>query len=233
MATEKKAVRVEDQISTFLTETQRIQQQYELERISTKCFAQNPYQVLSLPFTATPNDISKQFRTLSLIIHPDKVEPEQKDTAQKVFYILNNAKLTLTETDKRIAFDEVVQQAREVVSTKQQSNVQKKPLSDQEVDELINDEIKEILIERAWEHRQSVKAAALAAERAEAERQQQIKQREETTKEIKELDDEDKRETRAQSWRNFANKSGGRLNKRPPPSTAPQFSASNPVKRAR
>lgn len=233
MATEKRAVVLEEQVANFLTETQLIQQEYELERIANKCFQQNPYDVLALPITATPNDIAKQFRTISLIIHPDKVNPELKPTAEKVFNILNNAKLTLTETDKRLVLDEIVQEAREVVSIRLQAQKEKKALSDEEMDKLINDEIKEILIERAWKQRQSLKAAALAAERAEAERQEKIKQREETIKEVKELDDEDKRESRVQSWRNFMNKPGNRMNKRPPPSTAPQFSATNPTKRAK
>lgn len=40
-------------------------------------FKLNPYERLNLRFTATPEDIRKQFRKLSLMVHPDKCKHAQ------------------------------------------------------------------------------------------------------------------------------------------------------------
>jgi DnaJ family protein C protein 8 len=40
-------------------------------------FKLNPYERLNLRFTATPEDIRKQYRKLSLMVHPDKCKHSQ------------------------------------------------------------------------------------------------------------------------------------------------------------
>lgn len=40
-------------------------------------FKLNPYERLNLRFTATPDEIRKQFRKLSLMVHPDKCKHAQ------------------------------------------------------------------------------------------------------------------------------------------------------------
>ena len=51
----------------------------EVERILS-CFKLNPYEHLNLTFEATEDDIKKQYRKLSLLVHPDKnAHPRAKD----------------------------------------------------------------------------------------------------------------------------------------------------------
>jgi hypothetical protein len=44
-------------------------------------FKLNPYERLNLRFTATPEEIRKQFRKLSLMVHPDKCKHPQASEA--------------------------------------------------------------------------------------------------------------------------------------------------------
>lgn len=40
-------------------------------------FKLNPYERLNLRFTATPEEVRKQYRKLSLMVHPDKCKHEK------------------------------------------------------------------------------------------------------------------------------------------------------------
>jgi hypothetical protein len=44
-------------------------------------FKLNPYEQLNLRFTATPEEIRKQYRKLSLMVHPDKCKHEKASEA--------------------------------------------------------------------------------------------------------------------------------------------------------
>ena len=63
----------------FTKEVSEAQRAGEVERILS-CFKLNPYEHLNLPFEATEDDIKKQYRKLSLLVHPDKnPHPRAKD----------------------------------------------------------------------------------------------------------------------------------------------------------
>ena len=44
-------------------------------------FKLNPFERLNLRFDATPEDVKRQYRKLSLMVHPDKCKHEQASTA--------------------------------------------------------------------------------------------------------------------------------------------------------
>jgi preprotein translocase subunit Sec63 len=44
-------------------------------------FKLNPYEQLNLRFTATPEEIRKQYRKISLMVHPDKCKHEKASEA--------------------------------------------------------------------------------------------------------------------------------------------------------
>ncbi|RVW37748.1 hypothetical protein CK203_039134 [Vitis vinifera] len=44
------------------------------------CFKLNAFEYLNLPFDSSPDDVKKQYRKLSLLVHPDKCKhPQAKE----------------------------------------------------------------------------------------------------------------------------------------------------------
>lgn len=67
----------------------------------------NPYFVLQLPAaTATDDDISRRYKAISLLLHPDKNRAtlsteEERDRAQLAYDQVQKAKITLTDADRK------------------------------------------------------------------------------------------------------------------------------------
>ena len=61
-------------------------------------FRLNGFEQLGLPFDATPEDIRKAYRKLSLLVHPDKCSHPQ---AKAAFEIVNSASKQLQDDDRR------------------------------------------------------------------------------------------------------------------------------------
>jgi preprotein translocase subunit Sec63 len=61
-------------------------------------FRLNGFEQLGLPFDATPEDIRKAYRKLSLLVHPDKCSHPQ---AKAAFEIVNAASKQLQDDDRR------------------------------------------------------------------------------------------------------------------------------------
>jgi len=176
----------------------------EVERI-LKAFKLNPYEILDLDETATPEAIKKKYRQLSLFIHPDKT-PHVR--APDAFDLLKKAESELSDKTKRDEVDAVIMQARAMVlkdlslpiSTEDDDPKLKSvnpPLKVQ-----IRAKSKELLIDEEVRRRKAIKMN-LANEGLEARK----KEEEVTAKKRKAEDDkvwEETREQRVGSWRNFA-----------------------------
>jgi len=197
-----------------------------LNRINAS-FKLNPFDVLDLPVTCSLNDINRQFRNLSLLVHPDKVSSDQRELAQIVFNALQNAKNELIDQDKRDQFMKIVEKAkvelkkeREVEQLKKRklSNTQfsssfstvKNDISNEvdippsdsaEFDLLLRSSVKELLIDREWRRRQLLKAAAKAE--ADAEKEKQLREKEQKEREEQEKKVEETRPERINAWRTF------------------------------
>ncbi|KAJ0084854.1 hypothetical protein Patl1_30229 [Pistacia atlantica] len=66
-------------LKSFFAEVSEVERDNEVLRILS-CFKLNPFEYLNLPFDATPDDIKKQYRKLSLLVHPDKCKhPQAKE----------------------------------------------------------------------------------------------------------------------------------------------------------
>ncbi|KAL0954987.1 hypothetical protein HGRIS_003915 [Hohenbuehelia grisea] len=198
-----------DDIEKLLSrEASAFQREMEVERI-LKAFKLNPYDILDLDETATPEDIKKKYRQLSLFIHPDKTPHER---APEAFDILKKAESELSDKDKREGIDATMTQARSLVlkslglpTSTSPDDIRVRSVVDPPFKERLRIQSKELLIDDEVRRRKAIKLN-LANEGLEARK----KEEEVASKKRKAEDDkqwEENREQRVGSWRNFATNS--------------------------
>nr|XP_021187720.2 dnaJ homolog subfamily C member 9 [Helicoverpa armigera] len=66
----------------------------------------NLYEVLQIPETASDKEVKKAYHKLSLKVHPDRVEEDEKLEATEKFKVLGSIHEILTDKDKRSIYDE-------------------------------------------------------------------------------------------------------------------------------
>lgn len=186
-------------------EASAFQRELEVERI-LKAFKFNPYDILDLDELATPEDIKRKYRQISLFIHPDKC-PHAR--APEAFDILKKAESDLSDKAKREEFDAVITQARNMVL-----KALSLPTSISDSDPRlvgieppykfrVRAQSKELLIEEEVRRRKAIKMN-LANEGLEARK----KDEEVATRKRKAEEDknwEENRDQRVDSWRSFSN----------------------------
>ncbi|GAV60816.1 DnaJ domain-containing protein [Cephalotus follicularis] len=84
-------------LKAFFAEVSEVERDNEVLRILS-CFKLNPYDYLNLPFDASPEDVKKQYRKLSLLVHPDKCKHPQ---AKEAFEALEKAQQLLLDQEER------------------------------------------------------------------------------------------------------------------------------------
>eukprot|EP00040_Diaphanoeca_grandis_P039287 m.258658 g.258658 ORF g.258658 m.258658 type:complete len:245 (-) comp36849_c0_seq1:36-770(-) len=72
----------------------------------------NPYEVLLVQPGAEPTVVKKQFRKLSILVHPDK-NRNNLELATTAFEIVNNAKQTLDDEDQMRYINSIILEAKE------------------------------------------------------------------------------------------------------------------------
>ncbi|KAJ3570494.1 hypothetical protein NP233_g4373 [Leucocoprinus birnbaumii] len=187
-------------------EASAFQREVEVERI-LKAFKLNPYDILDLEISATPEDIKKKYRQLSLFIHPDKT-PHVR--APEAFDILKKAESELSDKNKREELDAVINQARITVlkslnlsASLADNDPQLRDIGEPSFKVRVRAKAKEMLIDEEVRRRKAIKLN-LANEGLEARK----KEEEVAAKKRKVEEDkawEDNREERVDSWRTFAN----------------------------
>ncbi|KRX67186.1 DnaJ -like protein subfamily C member 8 [Trichinella britovi] len=71
----------------------------------------NPYDVLLLPLESTVEEMRKQYRRLSILVHPDK-NPDDRESAQKAFDILKKAIEMLEDPEQRARIQLIYEEAK-------------------------------------------------------------------------------------------------------------------------
>lgn len=194
-----------DDIEKLLSrEATAFQREVEVERI-LKAFKLNPYEILDINDDASPEEIKKKYRQLSLFIHPDKT-PHAR--APDAFDLLKKAESELSDKAKREEIDAVINQARAILlkslllpTTTPDSDPRLRNLAPPWRQQLLA-KAKELLIDEEVRRRKAVKMN-LANEGLEARK----KEEEVSAKKRKAEDDarwEENREQRVDSWRSFA-----------------------------
>ncbi|GAB2214836.1 hypothetical protein Drorol1_Dr00019200 [Drosera rotundifolia] len=215
-------------LKKFFTEVSEVERDNEVVRILS-CFKLNPFEYLNLPFSASPEDVRKQYRKLSLLVHPDKCKHPQ---AKEAFGALAKAQQLLLDSQEKDYILSQVTAAQEELLMKWKKQLKKdtaskiKSLVDEKFEEqyVKSDEfqqqlklkVKQLLTDQEWRRRKMAMRIS--------EEEGRLKKDEEEQKEMwkKKREHEEQwegtRENRVSSWRDFM-KSGKKAKKgelRPP-----------------
>ncbi|KAF0689730.1 Aste57867_18841 [Aphanomyces stellatus] len=73
--------------------------------LAVVAIAQDLYEILGASSSATPQDLKRIYRKLSLKYHPDKVASDERDAAQAKFLKIANAYRVLSDPERREKYD--------------------------------------------------------------------------------------------------------------------------------
>ncbi|XP_073040498.1 J domain-containing protein spf31 isoform X1 [Primulina eburnea] len=205
----------EDQLlKSFLAEVSEVERDNEVNRILS-CFKLNSFEHLNLPFDSSPDDVKKQYRKLSLLVHPDKCKHPQ---AKEAFAALAKAQQLLHDPQEREYLLNQVNSAKEEIRAKRKKQLKKdtatklKSLVDEgkyeqeyersdEFQQQLKLKVRELLTDQEWRRRKMQIRIS--------EEEGRLKKDEEETKELwkrkREHEEqwEGTRENRVSSWRDF------------------------------
>eukprot|EP00743_Colponemidia_sp_Colp-15_P002831 GILK01003063.1.p1 GENE.GILK01003063.1~~GILK01003063.1.p1 ORF type:complete len:263 (-),score=64.42 GILK01003063.1:48-797(-) len=202
-----------DELSAFLNEISSIAQrdavytaESQIPRLLDLKDMKNPYEILILSFDATADDIKKQYRKLSILVHPDKCRDER---APDAFHVLEQAYKELTNPEKKQIHERVIREGRERADNdiKRENKKRAKegqPLySSREKEELTRQTVNDLYAEIETRKKNTEKREA---EKTKRERAQEVSVKVQArAKHEHEKAWEETRDNRMSSWRSFAN----------------------------
>lgn len=216
-------------LKNFFAEVSEVERDNEVVRILA-CFKLNAFEYLNLPFDSSPDDVKKQYRKLSLLVHPDKCKHPQ---AKEAFGALAKAQQLLLDPQEREYLLSQVNAAKEELRAMRKKQLKKdnaskiKSLVDEgkyeqeyerseEFQKQLKLKVRELLTEQEWRRRKMQMRIS--------EEEGRLKKDEEDTKEMwkrkREHEEqwEGTREQRVSSWRDFmkTGKKGKKGEIRPP-----------------
>ncbi|PIN00636.1 putative molecular chaperone (DnaJ superfamily) [Handroanthus impetiginosus] len=216
-------------LKQFFAEVSEVERDNEVNRILS-CFKLNAFEYLNLPFDSSIDEVKRQYRKLSLLVHPDKCKHPQ---AKEAFGALAKAQQILLDPQERDYLLNQVNAAKEELRAKRKKQLKKdtatklKSLVDEgkyeqdyerseEFQQQLKLKVRELLTEQEWRRRKMQMRIS--------EEEGRLKKDEEETKEMwkrkREHEEqwEGTREQRVSSWRDFM-KGGKKVKKgelRPP-----------------
>jgi DnaJ family protein C protein 8 len=108
-------------LKNFFAEVSEVERDNEVHRILA-CFKLNPFEYLNLPFGSSPEEIKKQYRKLSLLVHPDKCKHPQ---AKEAFGALAKAQQLLLDQQERDYILSQANAAKEELRMKRKKHLRK------------------------------------------------------------------------------------------------------------
>jgi len=159
----------------------------------------NPYAVLQVPFNATDDDIKKAYRNMSRFVHPDK-NKDDLERAQQAFEAVNTAHKMLTDEEVGPRCKQVIEEAKRRLNEQREMGRIKEALTDV----VIMNEASKVFAEI---EKKRVQLEERDAQEKKRKREQELVA-DEKRKKDKEYQEnwEQNRDTRVNSWRNFAQK---------------------------
>uniref|UniRef100_A0A7C9EE33 J domain-containing protein n=1 Tax=Opuntia streptacantha TaxID=393608 RepID=A0A7C9EE33_OPUST len=207
-------------LKEFFAEVGEVERDNEVIRILS-CFKLNPFEHLNLPFDSSVEDVKKQYRKLSLMVHPDKCKHPQ---AKEAFGALAKAQQQLLDQQERDYILSQVKAAKEELLSIRKKQLKKdtasklKSLVDEKYEQQYEQseefqkqlklKVREILTDQEWRRRKMAMRIS--------EEEGRVKKDEEEQKEMwkrkREHEEqwEGTREKRVSSWRDFM-KSGKKV----------------------
>lgn len=216
--------------STLPPEQMMAQRRTEVDRIMT-CLRINPLRVLGLRTDATVVDIRAKYKTLSILVHPDKCAPDFADRARSAFEMVNAARLDLLDDQKRDELNQVIVHSRKQVAARWTEEKRNPPTDneattmaaggnvdwsrDPEFENEVAKEVDNNLIDMEYRSRKLVEKKKAEEIAAQEELQRKRKEAEEREQDDKEW--EKSRENRVNDWRAFTrNNKMARIIRAPP-----------------
>ncbi|KAL1362705.1 hypothetical protein HN51_010929 [Arachis hypogaea] len=210
-------------LKAFFAEVSEVERDNEVLRILS-CFKLNPFEYLNLPFDSSIDDVKKQYRKLSLMVHPDKCNHPQ---AKEAFGALAKAQQLLLDQNERDYLLSQVNSAKEELRAKRKKQLKKDTASkikslveegkydqqyekSEEFQQELKMKVRELLTEQEWRRRKMQMRIS--------EEEGRLKKDEEEQKEMwkrkreHEEEWEGTREKRVSSWRDFMK--GGKKTKK-------------------
>jgi len=224
----------ETMLKEFFKDVSQTDRSSEVERILS-CFKLNPYEYLNVRFDATIQEVAKQFRKVSLLVHPDKCEHEKASIA---FDAIGQAQKLLTTIDFKKEIDFNLEQAKKKVINEYKKEIKGDTLLrvrfDGDKDKIIehflaSDEFHErwkiegrkYIVDLEWRRRKMTLRLKDEEKRVVKEEQIENRERKKFVKSEKNWNEEEARETRVGGWRDFAN--GGNMKKKKKKGGSAQF----------
>ncbi|KAF8070952.1 spf31 [Scenedesmus sp. PABB004] len=212
-------------LKEFFSEMKDVDRDNEVMRIMF-AFKLNPYEKLNLRFTATPEEVRRQYRKLSLMVHPDKCKHED---ASDAFDVLGAAQKELLNEEKREALWKVLDMAREEVraqrekETKHDTTIELAALLHEKGKEGVREQYEEtdefherwrlkardMLAKSEWRRRKLTKRLKDETARVKEE----VAEQRENAKRQREHDKEwaSTRDSRVGTWRDYLKKGGSKV----------------------
>ncbi|KAL2932763.1 J domain-containing protein spf31 [Bienertia sinuspersici] len=193
------------------------------------CFKLNPFEHLNLPFGSSVEDVKKQYRKLSLMVHPDKCKHPQ---AKEAFGALAKAQQQLLDSQEREYVLSQIKAAKEELLSVRKKQLKKdtaskyKSLNDEKFDheyeqseefkQKLKLKVREILTEQEWRRRKM--AMRISEEEGRLKKDEEEQKQVWKRKREHEEQWEGTREQRVSSWRDFmkSGKKGKKGELRPP-----------------
>ncbi|GBG84677.1 hypothetical protein CBR_g39052 [Chara braunii] len=219
----------DETLKEFLAEVSEVERENEVNRVLSS-FKLNPFEHLNLPFESGPEDVKRQYRRVSLMVHPDKCSHPR---AKEAFGALAKAQQMLLDPEERDYLASVFNLAKEELKKERKKELKKDNAS--KIQEALDEgrtedayeqsdefkekwkmRVREILTEREWRRRKMMMRIS--------EEEGRLAKSEEETREMykRKREDNEKweetRENRVNSWRDFmkSGKKGKKGELRPP-----------------
>ncbi|KAG9153542.1 hypothetical protein Leryth_008496 [Lithospermum erythrorhizon] len=138
-------------LKQFYSEVSEVERDNEVVRILS-CFKLNPFEYLNLPFHSSPEEVKKQYRKLSLLVHPDKCKHPQ---AKEAFGALAKAQQLLLDPQERDYILNQVTAAKEQLRSKRKKQLKKDTAS--KLKSIVDEGKHEQEFERSDEFQQELK----------------------------------------------------------------------------
>ncbi|CAK9327916.1 unnamed protein product [Citrullus colocynthis] len=177
-------------LKSFFAEVSEVERDNEVARILS-CFKLNPFEYLKLPFDASPDEVKRQYRKLSLLVHPDKCKHPQ---SKEAFAALAKAQQLLLDEQERDYILSQVNAAKEELLAKRKKQLKRDTAS--KIKSLVEEGKHDQQYENTEEFKQELKLKVreILTEQEWRRRKMQMRHEEQW---------EGTREQRVSSWRDF------------------------------